>query len=71
LLRYYGKMFRSFFRPSSYQRIATFIYVRWPEDGLRNMLPSKIPVSYTIFVLLTEYTNCFIASIETQRDVFN
>jgi len=67
-------MLRFFFRPFSDQRIIAFTYVRWPEDGLRKTetcCHSKIPISYTTVVLLTDYTSCLIVRIETQQDVFN
>jgi len=67
-------MLRSSCRPYSDQRITPFTYVRWPEDGLRKTetcCHSKIPIPYTTVVLLTDYINCFIVSIETQRDVFD
>jgi hypothetical protein len=57
-----------------YALTVPFTYVRWPEDGLQRTetcCHSKMPVSYTIVVFQTEQTACFIAGIETQRDVFN
>ena len=48
---------------TQYALIVSFTYVRWPEDGIRKTetcCDSKIPISYTIVVFLTEKTNCFI-----------
>ena len=57
-----------------YALIVPLTYVRWHEDALKKdetCCHSKIPMSYTVVVFLTEKNVCFIVSIETQRDVFD